>query len=99
MHAIRGFKADSKPARKLTPARIVKALRAGAHLCAHHGAKITYSLQPPGVRVPVKYARGAIRSGELVAAHDGLLPGATQSWEARPPAPAHMVDDAESRRC
>lgn len=64
MHAIRGFKADSKPARKLTPARIVKALRAGARLCAHQGAKITYSLQPPGVRVPVKYGRSAIRSGE-----------------------------------
>jgi hypothetical protein len=69
-----------KPAPKLTPSR--KACRSGAALCLHHGAKPPYSLQPPGTAVPVKYALGAIRSGKLAPARDGLLQGLTQSWSA-----------------
>ena len=71
-----------KPAHKLTPSRIIKACRSGAVLCLRHGAKPSYSLQPPGTAVPVKYALGAFRSGKLAPARDGLLPGHTQSWGA-----------------
>ena len=71
-----------KPPRKLTPARIIKALRAGARLCLHHGAKISYHLEPDGTAVPVKYAQRAIQSGELAPARDGLFPSHTQSWVA-----------------
>jgi hypothetical protein len=71
-----------KNAHKLTPNKIIRACRKGARLCLRHGAKATYSLQPPGVFVPVRYALGAIRSGHLVPARDGLFAGHSQSWVA-----------------
>ena len=49
-----------KPAHKLTPTRIIKACRSGAVLCLRHGAKPSYSLQPPGTAVPVKYALASL---------------------------------------
>jgi hypothetical protein len=79
-------------ARKLTPSKIVKACRKGARLWLQHGAKATFTLQPPGCFVPARYALGAIASGKIKPAYDGLFAGHSQSWGASPtPAAAPPV--------
>ena len=84
-------------ARKLTPCRIVKACRKGARLCRQHGARATFTLQPPGCFVPARYALGAIATGKIKPSYDGLFAGHSQSWGA-PHAPAAASPVRPSRR-
>jgi hypothetical protein len=83
----------------VTPAKIIKACRAGARLCkGYNRAGAVFTIQPDSRRIKTHYALTAIASGKLLPARDALFAdGNTQSWAAKPAPPSTEFRGHRSR--